>query len=443
MAAAEHERPLTCRQEDYGASEADGKRASFKALCIRVQDRLEWRDATGWGKPMSRWLTLACTLTLATPAAAAGLTDWTVSPASVSLGDWTATLGGSVSATGYSANQDGGIDRTGTTASALLNAQISRTFDNGWEVALHAVFLPYHDQLSGDNYGNRFFEKDYVSVQTAYGRVEIGQQDGAAYSMSITGPKTDDPITIDDANVTYFRDPTTGEAFTNIFQVRTGVFASANDGKLSYYTPRLFGIQLGASYTPDEARHGLPFVGEAPQVPDRETNILEAAANYNGDLGAASLQFYSGLATGHDDARKPGHNGLLDWGFGGEADMDMGDVKLALGAGYRLSNAYTFDIDEAFHAGNTHAVRVSATATKGAWIAGLEYSDARAGDEPGLPGLHESGYQPSVGYVVNANLQLTLGWQHLRFTRDSGDFYDGKPDVSLQAVFLHLQFKVS
>jgi hypothetical protein len=366
--------------------------------------------------------------------------DWNVSPAAIDLGDWTATLGGNVSGAGYGANA--GDDRAGITGSARVNALVSRTFDNGWELGIHAVFLPYHDRLSGDAYGDRFFEKDYATLQLPYGRFEIGQQDGAAYAMSITGPKTDDAIAIDDANVTYFRDPATGEAFTDIFRVRTGVFASENYGKVSYYTPRLFGIQLGGSYTPDQAQHGLPFLGEAPRLPDRETNLLEAAANYDGDLGPASLQLYSGAAMGHDDARTPDHDDLLDWGTGGEIDTDAGDVKLAFGAAYRQSNAYTFDIDEAFRTGDTHSVRVSATATKGPWIAGFEFSDARAGDEPGLPALHETGYEPSLAYVVNSNLQLTLGWQQLHYTRDTGDFYNGRADITLQSAFMHVNFHV-
>jgi hypothetical protein len=422
------------------AEYARGKPRLFKEPCMRAGDCIDCGDASEEAF-MARWFGLALLLAAATQANADTL-DWNLSPATANLGDWTATLGGSVSSTGYWAEQDALSDRAGLTASALLNAQISRTFDNGWELGIHAIFLPYHDQLSGDNYGNRFFEKDYITLQLPYGRFEIGQQDGAAYTMSITGPSVDGPITIDDANVGYFRDPTTGTAFTNIFQERTGVFASANDGKLSYYTPRLYGIQLGGSYTPSETRHGLPFLGSAPQVPDRETNILEAAANYNGDIGPASLQFYSGVAIGHDDARTADHNDLLDWGTGGEIDTNAGDVKLSFGAGYRQSNAYTYDIDEAFRSGNTHSIRFSTTATKGPWIAGFEYSIARAGDEPGLPGLHETGWQPALGYVINSNLQATLGWQHLRFTRDTGVFYNGKPDVSLQAAFLHLQFHV-
>jgi len=393
---------------------------------------------------MSRWLALACAFLLGPMARAAApdLTNWNVPPASVSLDDWTATLGGSASGAGYWADQDGRISRAGTTAYALLKADVARSFDNGWDLGIHAVFVPYHDQLSGDGYGNRVFEKDYLSLQIPVGTLEMGQQDGAAYAMSVTGPRVDDATTIDDANVTFFRNPATGAAFTNVFPVRSAVSARENFGKISYYTPRLFGIRLGASYTPAEAQHGMPFAGQGPQVPNRQTNLLEAAASYNGDVGPASLELYGGAAIGHDAARTPGYANLFDWGFGGEADGDVGNVKLAFGGGFRQSNGYAYDIDESFHAGATHSIHLGTTATTGAWIAGFEFSDALAGREPGLPGLQRLGYAPSLGYVVNSNLQLTLGWQYLRFTRDVGTFYDGRPDVALQAAFLHLMFRV-
>ncbi len=77
--------------------------------------------------------------------------------------------------------------------------------------------------------------------------------------------------------------------------MRTGVFASRNFAKISYYSPRWFGIQVGASYTPHMAKDGLPFVSAGPHVANRQDNILEGAANYEGHFGALSLDAYAGL----------------------------------------------------------------------------------------------------------------------------------------------------
>ena len=50
--------------------------------------------------------------------------------------------------------------------------------------------------------------------------------------------------------------------------------------------------------------------------------------------------------------------------------------------------------------------------------------------------------RPTIGYVLNSNLQLNLGWQHLHYDRDIGTFYNGAPRIDMDAAFLHLQFQV-
>ena len=391
----------------------------------------------------ARTALLAAGLMLAAgPALAGGLADWDLKPAKTDLGGWTGSLGGTANLTGYSASQDAGAGRSGGTASLFFDAGIDRLFANGWRAGVKGVINAYHDKLSSDNYGNDVFQKAYLFVATPYGRVEIGQQDGAAYKMAMTGPLVADAAAIDDANITFFRDPSTGNAFTDIFNVRTGVFATANDAKISYYTPRLVGVQLGVSYTPHMVKDGLPFISAGPHVANRQDNLIDAAINYTGFFGRTSLGLYTGLSAGHNAARTAGHDDLFDWAMGGEIDYDLGGATLALGGAWHQSNGYGLDPLQAFASGTTRAVHASTKFTMGSWLAGLEYSDGSADAEAGLPKLDMSGYEASVGYLVNSNLQLTAGWQHLRATRDSGAFYNGLPHVSMDAGFLYLRFHV-
>lgn len=376
------------------------------------------------------------------PSGAGGLADWSVSAPEIELGGWTATLGGKANLTGYTARQQGGIDREGATAALFFDPRIEKLFDNGWRVGVRGVINAYHDDLSGDNYGNDVFQKAYLFVQTPYGRVELGQQDGAAYKMAVTGPAVASDVAVDDANIAFFRDPSTGRDFTNVFQVRTGVFATVNDAKLSYYSPRLFGVQLGASFTPHMAKDVFPYVTPGPHVPDRQENIAEGALNYTGYFGRTSLGAYAGIAAGHNAKRTAGHDDLLDWAAGGEIDYDVGEATLAVGGAYRQSNGYTFDIGQAFETGTTHAVHASTKLTAGSWLFGFEYSNGVADAEAPSPRLDATGYEASIGYVIDTSLQLTGGWQHQRFVRDTGVFYNGRPAVSLNAGFLYLQFHV-
>lgn len=378
----------------------------------------------------------ASALIAAWPAhAAADWSDWSISPVALEYGNWTGSIGGSVSGAAYESDQPRRAYYPGLTGSLLITPRLTYALANGWEIGAGSNVLVYRDELSGDLYDDRLFEKAYVWLLTQYGRLELGQQDGAAYSLSVVGPKVDDALSFDAASVTLFRNPATGEPLADVFKLVTGEFATGNFAKFSYYTPRLYGIELAGSFTPYEARNGIPFAGTGRTGTDRQTNLLEAAANYDGTWGPFSTDAYAAAAIGHDSERTDGHSDLLDWGFGGALGIEIGETNFTWGSGFRQANAYAFDIDEAFRNGTTTLFRLSMTATNGPWIAGIEVIDGFADSEEHLPGLHETGFEPSLGYVVNANLQLTFGWQLLRLNQDA---IAGTPgDTVVNAVFLH------
>ena len=226
----------------------------------------------------------ASALLLAWPAqAAADWSDWSLSPTSFVLGDWTGSIGASVSGAAYWADQP--RPRPGLTGSVLITPHLTNELANGWEIDAHAALLVYRDELSGDIYDNRLFQIAYVSLQTQYGRLELGQQDGAAYALSVVGPKVVSSAALDAASLTFFRNPGTGKPLIDVFRLVTGEFATENFAKISYYSPRLYGVELGGSFTPYQARNGLPFAGQGVTVADRQTRLLEAAVNYDADLG--------------------------------------------------------------------------------------------------------------------------------------------------------------
>ncbi|HUO92158.1 MAG TPA: porin [Rhizomicrobium sp.] len=389
---------------------------------------------------MRKLLLATVSLVLASPALAEGLVDWNLSPPEADLGGWTASLGALAGGTLFTASDL--VQQQGASLSVVLYPRLERTLDNGWDIGARGAILATHDRLAGDIYGNRTFEKAYLFAQTPYGRFEAGQDDGAAYRLSVTGPNVDDQVSIDNASTTFFRDPTTGRAFIDIFRLRTPVFASSNDAKFTYVSPRWFGIALSGSYTPYDAHGGLPFVSRGHGGPDRQQNLIEGAVSYQGAWNALSYGFYGGAVFGRNADRTDGHANLRDWGLGGEAEESFDGVKLAFGGGWRQSNAYAFDIADARESGHTQSWRLSTTATKGPWIAGFEYAGGRADAAMPGPGVEQHGFEASVGYVLNSNLQLTCGWQGLAFRRSSGVFFNDAPNVTLNAGFLHLRLHV-
>jgi Gram-negative porin len=383
---------------------------------------------------------------MAGPAAALDLSAWNLSPQGTELFDnYMLKLRGTANGSAYWASQPdfAGLDQAGVTGAATLMPSIERDYDSGMVVALKSAFEVYHDDLSIDNYGGDFVQKAYLSVQTGLGRVEVGNEDGAAYTLAVTGPVVEGDISIDNTNASFFRDPTTGTAFINVFALNSASESSLNYAKVSYYSPRLFGIQLAGSFTPSEGKDVVPFLDSGPRVPDRQKSLWELAASYTHDMGALSLQLSAGWTVGHDDDKTPGHAGLTDWSLGGELDYTVNDDwKLALGGAFRHSNSYAFNVNDVQASGETTSAHLSATATHGPWIAGLEWGNGDADGRLGSPTLGVHGALAAVGYVLNTNMQLNVGWEEYRYSRSAGAFYNGSPRIHMDAAFLHLMFQV-
>ena len=381
---------------------------------------------------------------LAFPAAAQadtdGLMDWSVSPWTGSVDDLNYTVGGQAYGSMFSADEPlpQGFATKDATGAASINGRIERDYDSGLTLAIKGTFELYHDHLSGDNYGSDFLQKLYGSAQTGLGRVEVGMADGAAYSLAIVGPSINGETTIDNPNATFFRDPSTGQAFVNIFTLNSATEASLNYAKISYYTPRLFGVQLGVTFTPSEGKDVLPFLNVGQHVSNRQQNMFEAAVNYSDTFGPFTASLASGFTFAHNADKTPGHEGLTDWDVGSQLDWAINDdFKLSVGGAYRHSNAYAFNINDVRADGRTESLHLSTVLSYGSWSLGGEIGNATAEGTLGSPTLGIHGYEISGGYQVNTNLQLNAGWQKLVYTRDAGVFYNAAPRIDLDAVFLH------
>jgi hypothetical protein len=382
---------------------------------------------------------------MAIPAQAAGLGDWNINPWTADFSNLSLTVGGEAHGTLFATHMPkaAGFDQNWASGLADVSATLQRDYDSGLTLSLKTSFEVARDKLSYDNYGGRFVQKVYGVAQTGLGRVELGMTDGAAYALAITGPVVDGATSMDNANATFFRDPATGRDFTRIFALNSAVESSLNYAKISYYTPRLFGVQLAASYTPSEGREVIPFLNNGPDVLNRQKSIWEAAASYSDYFGPVSVGFYGGFSLAHADNKTPGHEGLTEWGVGSEIDYALNDdLKLAVGGAYRHANTYAFDINDALSSGGTESSHLSATLSDGPWIVGGEYGNGTADGAATAPTIGVRGYQASVGYVFNANLQATVGWQQLRYSRDVGAFYNGAARIVMDAAFFHLRLHV-
>jgi hypothetical protein len=389
---------------------------------------------------------LLATAAAALAGSAAYAEDWSVSPWTAEFDNLTVSAGGLAYGALFTPDvpKAAGANQRWATGAADLNLKLQRDYDSGLSLSLKSSFEVLRDRLSYDNYGGALVQKVYSVAQTGLGSIEVGMTDGAGYALAVTGPVVDDITTIDNPNETYFIDPSTGRSFQEVFGLSTSVNSSSNYAKISYYTPRLFGVQVGVSYTPGENREVIPFLNNGPHAANRQKNIWETAVSYSQTFESFSLGFSGAAAFGHGDGKAPSAAGLTDWGVGAEIDVPISEEwKFAFGGGYHHNNTFALDVYSVSTSAGTESAHLSSTLAWNDWTFGGEYGRGTANAGSGGAVIGVKAYEIALGYQINTNLQATVGWQELDYDQKGGGvFYNGAPKIDMNAAFLHLKFKV-
>lgn len=357
------------------------------------------------------------------------------------VGDAQLLLGGEAGGALFTPDQPGwrGAQASGD---VRLMPQLKRDYDSGLGLDLGGTFAA-EDPLSRGRYDGDVIERLAGDVRTGLGKLEIGITDGAGYDLAVSGPKVDPGVSLDDPRTSFYRDPGSHRAVTDIFALRTEVGASSNYAKFAYTSPELFGVQLALSFAPTEAKE-LPFLNAGPHLPGRQADIWEGAIRYETELGPATVAAYGAFAEGRAEHKLPGQEGVSDLGAGVKADYPVNDdITVSLGGSYRQSNAHAFDVNQSYVTGTTRAGYVSTAISYKDWMAGLEYGNGVADAVSGSPRLGQNGLEASLGYTLSSSASISSGWQHLTYTRASGAFFNGLPQLKLDAFYLHVNLKTS
>jgi predicted porin len=288
--------------------------------------------------------------------------------------------------------------------------------------------------------------------------LKIGLEDGAADSAGIYAPAVSDLNRVDDARAFPLQDPLSPQytAFSpNGAHLRTDLNASGDALKIIYTSPRLIGIQVTGSYTPD-VRRGLDELFDSHDSRNRQSDILEAGLNYQGSLSSFDVGFYAGYVTGSNDdpaavilpviatiggpiatffsdAFVP--DDLEEWGAGAQVAYE----GFKIGGSYRSTNiaggAGLIDTKIGpFRDGCTQiAGCVLPDARTEIWGAGITYETGPwefgvnyvTLDEelPTFTNLattyafsqQAEGWTGAIGYEFDENLRMGVGFQHYKF----------------------------
>ncbi len=281
----------------------------------------------------------------------------------------------------------------------------STTLDNGIEFGINV-------QLEGNTDGDQI-DESYLFVSGSFGEVNLGGENSAMYKMHYAPSDFGIGLNSGDQNGWVSAagvGGTTGQ-FRGPFGSTYAEPGRVNDAnRITYYSPRFSGFQIGASYTPDNTE-------DSNGNNDRNSGLndgFSVGANFKGDFGGASV----GVSGGY---------GQIDNGAAGGDDPEAYNVGATVSfGGFGIGASYA-EADDDTSVGDMEGYNLGASYSSGPWGVSLSYYNGeRDGGGTALAAemetVHLSG-KYALGPGVTA--AATLGFNDIEDESGTGEDNEG------------------
>jgi hypothetical protein len=287
------------------------------------------------------------------------------------------------------------------------------TLDNGLEVGVQV-------QLEAETCGDQI-DESFIWFEGGWGRVNVGAENSAAYLMLYGAPTAILGWGVLSPNMAAVQ-PGTNAAGN---QPLLPVHLSGDAEKLTYFTPRIAGFQLGVSYTPDGCEEnggsqtGVNCGGQGTGGELDNNNvgeIFELGVNYVQKFGDFNVAVSGSYGTGNDETPGVNSEDPVEWhlganvGFGGftvgASWIEREDsIATAVGGGSGVdSRDYTLGVRYA----------------TGPWGVGLTYGH-REVDVPNAGGEDEVDLiEVGASYALGPGVDLSGGVQFVEIQDGAG-----------------------
>jgi hypothetical protein len=210
------------------------------------------------------------------------------------------------------------------------------------------------------SFGDSFVtEESYAYFSGAWGRVNFGKEDGAAYLLQVAAPSADSNVDgirqyVAGFNTGALPGATAADAFVLDYDHADTGYAN----KLTYLTPVFSGFQAGVSYTPDVGNGGTggssQFGNGLDDVADEYGDAYEGALRYEGQFDQVGVALGAGYS--RVNLEEDGGTGLDDvdtWNVG----LDLNWGAFGIGAAYLDTNNGVDDGED-----------------ENTWVVGIDYT---------------------------------------------------------------------
>ena len=273
------------------------------------------------------------------------------------------------------------------------------TLDNGLTVGAHIEFEIDRGNTSNAN-------ESYIYFSGDWGRVNLGAEDGAAYLLQVAAPSADANI---DGLRQYIQPFATSGGLTPI-RLDYDMNPSTNTDKITYLSPIMNGVQIGASYTADtDTASDLGGIG----FDDTEDDIgstYEIAIRYEGQI--QNVGVIAGAGYSHGEVEADADNSMDDrqvWNLG--LDLDIG--PFGIGAIYMEDN-------QAANNSDLETIVLGVDYTTGPFKIGASYLNADTDN-----GVEYDRYTAGVIYNYGQGLSFRGSIQQLEQDNAAGTDADG------------------
>jgi len=266
-------------------------------------------------------------------------------------------------------------------------------------------------------------DEDFGYIEGSFGRFQFGSENTAAYLMHYASPSVGAPI--NSGWVTSFVPiPSGHNAGFRTTGLSTFIDLGNDENVLTYFTPRMFGFQVGVTYAP-----AVVFTGDGKNFPvyaneDTEyNNGIALGVNFVESFGSVDVA----VAGGYRHAEAP------DNPIGGinADDIQQLTVGANIGfAGFTIGGSYANETDGRVTAAGVstegHSYDLGVTYNTGPWTFGAAYIHGEVeglianGDEDEMDAL-----RAAVEYAVAPGVTASVSGMWADWDEETGNDNDG------------------
>lgn len=306
--------------------------------------------------------------------------------------EWEVRVGGYYNAMIAYANTStpvGDISDADITKDTEIIFQPGITLDNGLTFGVNI-------HLEGES--GTDIDESFAYVRGSFGEILIGAADGAARRSHYGIPSVG--VGIDDY---YLEGVGPGEAIidSNRDLFNTGNYNARDDDsvKITYFTPRFAGFQLGVSYIPEASPDKDTFPSEASNNFIRPENIFDVGLRYAGEFGGYRVAgSIGGQLVG--DANNTSEQGA--WMTAAGVRVSKDGVSVGVSGSHEVNPSFGVDERNVFGVGATYETGQLAFSLAGAY--GSTDTGSSATDDEQL--TFEAGVRYNLGPGVKAAFSL-------------------------------------